>query len=413
MRFKAFAAAVTFAAASVVPIATGVGGVAGAATPPKPVADSFYTPAAGVASAPGTVLKSRAVDAPQLQNLWGLLGASYAKAYQLQFATRDAKGAPVAAVNTVYTPANPAPGPRKLVSVQVAEDAVSLECAPSYQFRAGIDSAHNILVRMLLDKGWTVVIPDHEGLQSQFLAGPMEGHAVLDSIRAAENYTPAGLPGRATKVATIGYSGGGNASAWANSLQSTYASDIDLVAATAGGIAPDLGAYLRSIDSASQQLFFGMGMAGAIGINRAYPEMGLDGLLNATGKALKADIESNQRGCAGSLLAAADGFRYPNWFGWDMGRMFTNSVSLTALTNLSRVKTVLAKVNLANVPKPTAPMYYYEGDSDIPTAQFKALMNQYGARNGVDYQLGFWQDHGGAILPYFAGALSFIEAHFA
>ncbi len=66
-----------------------------------------------------------------------------------------------------------------------------------------------------------------EGMQSQFIAGPQAGHAVLDGVRAALSYVPAGLS-RDTPIGLWGYSGGGQASGWAAYLKDSYAPELNV-----------------------------------------------------------------------------------------------------------------------------------------------------------------------------------------
>jgi len=94
----------------------------------------------------------------------------------------------------------------QLLSVHDAEDSVDWTCAPSYQLRRGATGAANLLVETSLAStqlalGRVVVIPDHEGPQSEYIVTGMEGHAALDSIRAAEHFAPDGLPGAQTRSA--------------------------------------------------------------------------------------------------------------------------------------------------------------------------------------------------------------------
>ena len=81
------------------------------------------------------------------------------------------------------------------------------------------------LIGQALTMGWAVVVPDYEGPDSQWTAGTQAGHAVLDGIRAALRFGPAGLAGPSTPVGLWGYSGGAQATARATELQPGYAPD--------------------------------------------------------------------------------------------------------------------------------------------------------------------------------------------
>ncbi|WP_374710713.1 lipase family protein [Rhodococcus sp. USK10] len=45
-----------------------------------------------------------------------------------------------------------------------------------------------------LAQGWAVVLPDHQGPNAAYAAGPLAGRITLDGIRAAENFDPSVCP---------------------------------------------------------------------------------------------------------------------------------------------------------------------------------------------------------------------------
>lgn len=51
-----------------------------------------------------------------------------------------------------------------------------------------ITTVENFLVQAALAQGWTVTVPDYQGPNSAFIAGQLEGRAVLDGIRATLKY---------------------------------------------------------------------------------------------------------------------------------------------------------------------------------------------------------------------------------
>src|SRR3954447_8375615 len=189
-----------------------------AAPPPVPEHDPFYAVPSGVGAVPnGAVLSSRQITAYS-----GPLPMP-AKAWQVKHKTLDNRGEPTATVTTVMVPTAPwtGPGPRPLVSYQVAEDGVGGKCSASYALRTGIQpggrtttgNAQNetFEIRQALDRGWAGSAPDYEGPHSAFLGGNIEARETLDAVRAALRFTPAGL-GVHAPVALWGYSGGALAS---------------------------------------------------------------------------------------------------------------------------------------------------------------------------------------------------------
>ncbi|MEV6073181.1 lipase family protein [Nocardia sp. NPDC052001] len=209
-------------------------------------ADTFYDPPAGYESTtPGTILASRAVRAAALPSL-----PLAVNAWQLLYRTTDADGNPYAAVTTVLRPETRS-GPTRLLSVQAAYDSIQRTCMPSYTMTAGDlaspPPSEALEAAIALDRGWTVSIPDPGGIDNRFLTPRVMGYTVLDGIRAAENFSPLGLDGAATRTALTGYSGGGIGTSWAAELHPSYAPELNIVGAVLGAPIPDLAAAMRSV----------------------------------------------------------------------------------------------------------------------------------------------------------------------
>lgn len=173
---------------------------------PEPADDPFYDTPGGLKSrAPGAVLRSREVQ---------VTGAGVpipARSWQVLYRTTDTKGRAVATVATIIVPLAPYLGgaKRPLVSYQTAIDSLAARCNPSYRMRKG-DEKEMPAILEALNNGWAVVVSDYEGPRYAYTAGLMAGRAVLDGVRAAERFGPAGLSGSKTPVGFWGYSGGGH-----------------------------------------------------------------------------------------------------------------------------------------------------------------------------------------------------------
>jgi secretory lipase len=231
---------------------------------PEPDADPFYRAPAGFESAaPGTVFRSRPVT------VTGLGLAVPVDAHQFLARSSDAHDTPVTVVGTVMIPAGSYPGLRPLVSYQPAIDSLGDQCNPSYTLRTS-EEYELPLMMQALSHGWAVVVTDYQGPDDAFAAGRMEGHAVLDGIRAALALPEAGLGGPATPVGLWGYSGGGLASSWAAELQPAYAPELNVAGVASGGTPSDLVAAARQIDGGPAS---GLVLLASAGISRAYPEM--------------------------------------------------------------------------------------------------------------------------------------------
>ncbi|WP_020389142.1 lipase family protein [Kribbella catacumbae] len=269
---------------ALVALAVSIGLLATAAPPAsaaiaEPDQDVFYQPAPGYESkTPGTVLKKRAVT------VTGLGIPLPVKAIQLQSRSTDAKNRPVTVVSTVIVPLTPYLGQRPLLSYQPAIDSLGDQCNPSYTLRTGLEKELPLLA-LGLAKGWVVVVTDYQGPRDAYGAGHMEGHAVLDGIRATLATSETGLSAQ-TKVGIWGYSGGGLATGWAAQLQPAYAPELNLVGVASGGMPADLAAAGRQMDGGP---FAGLFIAAAIGVSREYPE--LLSIFNAKGKQLIAAMD--------------------------------------------------------------------------------------------------------------------------
>lgn len=206
------------------------------ATVSIPDNDPFYKPPTGFeTSAPGTVFNNRSVSS-------GITGVA---AVQVLYRTTLVNGTAAATVATILT--GPSSTGTKLVSYADPEDAVNTTCADSYLYYTNTTSGSITLgpdTTSILNNGATVVVTDYEGPNSAFSAGRQEGMALLDGIRAALNYAPAGIS-KDAYVGGYGYSGGAIATGknrtlcpahakltfcdyvgWAASLQPTYAPEL-------------------------------------------------------------------------------------------------------------------------------------------------------------------------------------------
>src|SRR5207249_276174 len=132
----------------------------------------------------------------------------------------------------------------------VGTQGLGQQCAPSKQFVADTEQELEP-VEALLGNGWGVAVSDYEGYTTgsapTYVAGLSEAHTVLDMARAA-----AAVPGTgvspATRWATMGYSQGGGASAWAASLAPSYAPDLTLITDVSGGVPADIQNVAESLD---------------------------------------------------------------------------------------------------------------------------------------------------------------------
>lgn len=199
-----------------------------------PSQDPWYAAPPGFESkAPGTILRTR--QAPP--NITALANNSV-EAHQLLFRSTDTLYRPSWAVTTVFLPTEESRAGRNkpaLLSYQIPYNTLDVDQSPSY----GLSTIYgeNIMadVRQGLSQGWIVSVPDFEGPEAAFSAGPQAGHAVLDSVRAVLSFTNLTEPDSA-RYALWGYSGGAFASGFAGELQASYAPELDFAGIAIGGV---------------------------------------------------------------------------------------------------------------------------------------------------------------------------------
>ncbi len=238
---------------------------------------AFYLPDRSVVAAkkPGELIAARRVHVAALSVI-----PVNVDAWQISYRSTNTRGEPIPALATLLKPKGPAkPGPSKLVSWQSAEDSTAMYCAPSYALQQGsipgqltgsVDSSYEVLqITSLVGAGWSVVIPDHQGPESAFAAGPLAGRITLDGIRGARDFAPLGLKND-LRVGLMGYSGGAIATGWAAELHEAYAPELPIVGAAEGGVPADIRAL---VDLADRNAASGLIMAGIIGVSREYPEL--------------------------------------------------------------------------------------------------------------------------------------------
>lgn len=254
---------VTLIAAALAMVLIAPASPAGAA-PPDPDTDPFFEAPANLADlAPGTVIRSRAVQSFLIPGI-----PMAKKSQQILVRSNDAKDRPAAVAATILVPRSR--DLNQLLAYQPATDSLGAKCEPSYQLQTGQEK-EAALINSALTKGLTVVVPDHQGPRHAFAAGPMAAHAVLDSIRGTLASPEAELNGASTKVAMMGYSGGAIATGWAAQLHPDYAPEIDLAGVASGGTPADLEAAEGSMDGTLDG--GGLFVGAALGVAREYPEL--------------------------------------------------------------------------------------------------------------------------------------------
>ncbi|MGW0251511.1 lipase family protein [Nocardia goodfellowii] len=326
--------------------------------PPAPpyLDPAFYNPdpARVAAARPGEILSARQVN---LANFW--LIPLNTNAWQVSYRSTDTRGEPIPAVATIIVPHRPAPsGQRGLVSFQFAEDSLSINCAPSYTLQMGslpnplnpVIGAEFVEVQAMLQLGHAVVVPDHQGPNAAYAAGPLGARITLDGIRAAQNFAPADLPGTATRTTLWGYSGGAIPTAHAAELHADYAPELNLVGSAAGGLLADIRMAIDYNNGTST--FGGAVLGGLFGVAREYPEINafIDRYMNPLGKAVRVVHEGQ---CVALQFAGFPFVNIKGLFDYPGDPM-----------RAPEIQHVLDELTLGHRGTPRAPLYIYEAPMD-------------------------------------------------
>jgi hypothetical protein len=371
------------------------------ATVPVPDQDPFYAVPANISGLPnGTILASRQVSA----NFYSL--PDLASAWQVKYKTIDVHGNPNAYVATILVPVIPwtGTGPRPLVSYQTAEDGVGSKCSPSYALRAGLPAlpanseSETGLMELALLRGFALVVPDYEGPRSEFLGVSGEAHGVLDGIRAALHFNPAGFSSR-TPVGLWGYSGGSYASDVAAQAEPAYAPELRIAGVALGGFVADV--------RATMQAFSGGPLGGAlaigfVGVNRSYPQWNLMQYLNAAGREAVAGAQND---CINDAVA-----RYPL-------ASFQQYEAYPGVLDLPIVNERFRELSPLYLPgTPTAPIYDYHEvlDELAPIGPDRTTMARFCAAGAaVDHVELLTGEHIAGVVTGAPGALDFLAGRFA
>jgi MYXO-CTERM domain-containing protein len=283
-------------------------------------------------------------------------------AFQILYLSTTALGERNAVSGTLLVPRAPYPGgPRPIVGYGVGTQGMGDACAASKGLVSGgtYDSG---FARSALDRGWAVAVSDYEGLgtpgEHTYVVNLSLGHAVIDSVRAAQRIPEAGL-GEDSPVVFWGYSEGGAAVAAAAELAPSYAAELHVVAVASGAAPSDLIASGRYQDG---QLGFGSVFIAGLGYQAAYPELQLTSNLNELGRS---EGEWAKNACILDIIARFS------------GRKMSDYTLADPLTNDAFVARL--EENRLGRRNPRVPVYLYHGEVDqvIPLAVGEALRDAY------------------------------------
>lgn len=207
----------------------------GDASEQQDLAEFYLPPTADTEGTPGSIVKIEPLQGHPFD----------AEAWRIMYVTTDHTGASVRATGVVVTPATDAPaGGRTILAWGHPTTGTAESCAPSRAFDPFLDVEG---MRVMLDRGYTVVATDYVGMGTEgpasYLVGATAGNSVLDAIRAARSIPDAEA---SASVILWGHSQGGQAVLFAAERAAVYAPDLRIEAVAAAAPAADLAALLNS-----------------------------------------------------------------------------------------------------------------------------------------------------------------------
>lgn len=323
----------------------------------------FYERAADPGTGiPGEVVSSERIAAYLLPGL-----KLKVRTWRILYRSTRLDGSPTLVSGTLFLPKRP----RGVIAYAPGTHGLADYAAPSRLITRGLEWEAAIVARAL-SAGHAVAMTDYEGLGTPgdhpYVIGRTLGRNVLDALRAAVSFPDAGLD-RDLPLGVLGYSEGGHASAWAGELHATYAPDLDLAGIASGSVPSDLEGAGEHIEGSLFSFFAGYG---ALGLNAAYPELGLESYLTPEGEKHMDRLRRSSIVTAaifGPHFAGVDDLMTENVLKRDdwLARMRENSLGSTA---------------------PDVPMYLYTSSRDplVPPAQTRELAVMWRAR-GADVLL--------------------------
>ena len=323
------------------------------------VTDPFYTYTGStpLSSIPlGTVLNTRTVT----YHVEGI--PTPVTAQQLLYRTNNAqKQAVVNVTSVIQSPDSNG----YAISYQSAYDSLDPHDEPSQVIAGDVTlggllySGESIPLAVLLLAGYNIIVPDTEGQNADFAAGPEYGMTTLDSIRAALNTPSTGL-NPSSKVALIGYSGGGIATDWAAQLAPTYAPDVNqqLVGAAEGGVLVDPAHNINYVDGSL--VWGGVAPLALAGLARAF-NFDLTPYLSSAGVAM---LNENQNASIIEFLPTHIGLV---WQPLVLPQYASDLDGIPAYVEYAN------QVNAGLAGSPTIPMYISQGTAGFLDGTFSNL----------------------------------------
>ncbi|GAA2719358.1 lipase family protein [Actinocorallia aurantiaca] len=250
----------------------------------------IFAPAAPLSGANGELLACRTVTLPHVP------GDIPMNAYQVRYVSSDLRGKKVPVTGFVAVPkaAWTKSTHRPTVAFNPGTLGSGSQCAFSKQMTGAYQDAYEgDQIAAFLKAGFAVAATDGMGYVNggvhTYMIGQNAGHSLLDIVRTSRQI-PGGTLNTQGQVAISGYSEGGAASLWAAQVAASYAPELKVVGAAAGGVPGDLKLTAAKLNGGP---FAGFLADAVVGLHEAYPALPFDELMNDTGRKAVADVKAN------------------------------------------------------------------------------------------------------------------------
>jgi hypothetical protein len=178
------------------------------------------------------------------------------------YRSHELDGTPIVIYGRAYLPDDPA-SHLPVFAFAPGTTGIGDDCAASLENVAkanwGNYDSHLITYA---SQGYAVVTTDYEGMRDSdrlhhYMVGPLEGRALLDAIRGLENLSQASGRLDLGNVFVAGYSQGGHAAFWADTIDAQYAPEIHIKGVVGYGPVLDVEATMNDVVRGSILDWFG------------------------------------------------------------------------------------------------------------------------------------------------------------